>query len=537
LGKLAKVEIQSDEALSLARKIVDYKEKNPIKSWSELRAILKDANLPHEKIELILTNLNPNSHLNFFYPPSPLFKSMSKIDMINYTTEITFFPTGVFEFDAKTVLVKKDAKLAVHSVYEIRKIFDLIEIINQDDFAIRMINGNRENSLEIYPLSANFNQVVNFDGYVARSNIRFIPTDNSIFSLDASTDLGRVVSDKRYEITNVADKNNKNIYQTMKINNITIDTTKTKEGYILDARKQYVITSANIFNSKSKILDEDNVYCSLAKPLPYKKFGYENEGYLNVWFRSLSNTLDENLIILSTMADVWSERFSRITFKKLFSNLSIEYGGAENLKYVFKDTSMFLPKDTWFQISSKWKTVKNDKVSLVEFYLNGKKLDVEYFKGVKKLPLPSFFGLSDYKIFAIGLSIGYGEYDPGYPYFYGLFDNLMVSLKPIPDFKFKYDNKEASFIFELKPKEKIPLFMSCSIYNGTPGIYINDTPLFFVGGNLFTFPATLSSRDKSIIDIKFNKKEKEDGKTEIIDDIYIALVNVSVISTTVLFSQ
>ncbi len=535
IGRLIKVEINSEEALSLSKRIMEYKEKSPIKSWNEFRTILKDNNLSEEKIDLILTNLNPNSNLNFFYPPHPLFKRMNKIDMINYTTEISFSPTGVFEFDVKVILAKKDGKLAEHSVYQIRKIFDLVEVVNQNEFARHFVNLNNQNTLDIYPLDLEVSQLVDFDGFVARSNLRTPQIDNRMLLFDASSNLSKLASDPKYKIYNIVDNNNNNnLFKETQIKGISIDLTKTKEGFILDAKRQYLIASSNIFHTKNKIIEENNIYCTLANPLPNKKFDFENEGYVSIWFRSLDDISRKYLITLSNMADIWSDRFARISFKTSFSNPLIEYGGGSSLKYIFKDENKILPKDIWFRIKSRWKIIKNNKDSSIEFYLDNKKLNIEYFKNLNKLPISSFFGLPNYKIFSAGISIGYGEYEPGYPYFFGLFDNLIISPIPIPDQKFKYNNNEDKLTLEVMPNKRIPLFISSSIYNGNISIYCNENPVFRAGGNFFIFQLKSLPKDKLFIDFKFNQKNNEVGQTEIIDDIFIALVNITTLASAVL---
>ncbi len=530
IGKLTKVEINDNDARKIAGAIIDSRKQQSIKSWQQLESILKNANLSEEKIALILTNFNPNANLNFFYPPFPLFKRINKIDLINYTTEITFFPTGVFEFDVKVILARKDVKLAEQSIYVIKKIFDITELSNQSDFA-KFESDGEMGIIDNYPLNDN----IEFDGYLARKSLHS-PTvfSNESFSISATNSLDGISSSKKLTVQNITDTKNGNLSKAITINNATIDITRSKEGFVLDAKNQYLITAPNVFNFKMDVSEEDKVFCSLANPLPHKKFNFKSEGYITGWFRCLDNIQDKNIFAITNMADVWSDRVSVISFRTSFSNPLIEFGGSSNLKYTFKSQS-YLSQDKWVKVRLRWEITKNDKTSNIEFFLDNKKLDVEYFKNVKNFPISSFFGISNYKILALGLSIGYGEYTPQSPYFFGLFDSITISSKPPQTDDFKYNNKGASLKIKLNLKNSAPIFVSSSIYNGTIGIYYNDLPASWLGGNLFTFTAKGSVTDKSYLYLKFGHKETETGLTEIIDDVYIATINLSVISATTLF--
>ncbi len=84
------------------------------------------------------------------------------------------------------------------------------------------------------------------------------------------------------------------------------------------------------------------------------------------------------------------------------------------------------------------------------------------------------------------------------------------------------------------PNKRIPLFISSSIYNGNISIYCNENPVFRAGGNFFIFQLKSLPKDKLFIDFKFNQKNNEVGQTEIIDDIFIALVNITTLASAVL---
>lgn len=531
LGKLTKIEINDGDAKKVAQAIIDSRKQESIKSWQQLESTLKNTNLSEEKVALIIANLNPNANLNFFYPAYPLFKRINKTDIGNYTTEITFFPTGVFEFDVKVILARKDVKLAEQSMYVIRKIFDITEISSQDDF-VKFEPDNVSGIIDKYPLNDN----AEFDGYLARKNLHYpIAFGDNSFSISATDSLDSISSSKKLAVQNIANTKGTNLSKTITINNAIIDVTKTKEGFILDAKNQYLITTSNIFNSKMNISEENKVFCSLANPLPNKKFNFESEGYITGWFRCLENISDKNIFTITNMADVWSDRFGTINFRAPFSNPLVEFGGGSELKYIFKSQS-YIPHNKWFKVRLNWKITKNDKTSNVEFFLDNKKLDIEYLKNVKNLPISSLFGISNFKILALGLSIGSGEYTPESPYFFGLFDSIVISSKkPEQSNEFKYDNREASIKIKLNLKNSTPIFVSSSIYNGTIGIYYDDLPALWLGGNLFTFTAKGPTTEKSYLYIRFGRKEVETGSTEIIDDLYIATVNLSIISTTTLF--
>lgn len=525
IGKLVKVVINDDEAQKVAQAIVEHRNQDSIKSWQQLEAILKNINLPEEKSALILANLNPNANLNFFYPPHPLFKRISKIDVTNYTTEITFFPTGIFELDIKVVLAKKDEHLAEESLYVVKKIFDLVEYSTQSDFA--QWEFPTPASVDLYPL----NNTIEFDGYLARRSLYTPLTfDNETFSISSVESLEYINSTKKVTIQNIADTKNNSLVRNIILNNVNIDATRTKEGFIVDAKNQYVITIPNIFKIPMDSIHDNKIYCSLANPFPGKKIGFTSRGYFSGWFRCLEDINNKNVVTISNMADLWSDRYSAITIRTSFSNIFIEWRGGENSKYVFKSQNL-APQNEWFQINVHWVITKDDRVSNIEIFLNGRKTEMEYFKNIKNLPVLSFFGLATYKILTFGISIPPGEYEPEFPYFFGLFDSIIISSQQ-PQFpQFKYDNKEA--VLKVKPNVKtfIPLFVSTSIYNGSIGIYYGDLPALSLGGNIFTFTKAAVPEKHSSFSIKFQQKDTETGISEIIDDIYIATINQTIIST------
>lgn len=190
LGILRKIKITEEKArqitdLILKRRSVNASSNRPaFLSQNDLHLFFTD--LVEKKIitriesDLLEANLNPNTDLNKFNPNGNLFKYVDKTDLLSYTTEVTFGPTGYFEIESLGLVIENGQTVASKKVSAIVKIFDIIRDTTQEDFMKGSINypagdyiTSNGKTLQIYPESHLTKQAAGckYDGQIMLSTL------------------------------------------------------------------------------------------------------------------------------------------------------------------------------------------------------------------------------------------------------------------------------------------------------------------------------------------------------------------------------
>ncbi len=195
------IDINFDMAKKIAKEIIRRRISSAFVSWKDFAKFLgdllekngnewKDFTVDHAC--LIWANANPNSNLNKFHPDFPdsylysLWKKaanvtgkkyldyrMDKSDLVVYTTEFCFEPTGYFLIESLGRAINDENSLSDYYSSLVIKIFDIYKHTTQSDF----LNNNTflNHMLSVYPKISN-DQVIKepinpkdcqYDGFIS----------------------------------------------------------------------------------------------------------------------------------------------------------------------------------------------------------------------------------------------------------------------------------------------------------------------------------------------------------------------------------
>lgn len=208
IGRLTKVSLSlnADRKIidEIAERIIKRRTAKPFGGWQDFNEfcdqLVKDgvfgktdtpAAQEHSqaKTDLIKANANPNTLFNKFCPDRTLYRALDKSDLINYTTEFCFIPTGYFEIESSGMVLKppmtqtkspvtKSDYLVLEAEYLVRGVVNLFDVYyetSQSDFAKGSINKTKSGvhngqTLTSYP-EPSVNTPCPADGFIGLSTI------------------------------------------------------------------------------------------------------------------------------------------------------------------------------------------------------------------------------------------------------------------------------------------------------------------------------------------------------------------------------
>ena len=135
------VRIDIDEAKILANRICIYRKNNMFTTWDKFyeflnneRASIFESNHDY-KVDIIKANFDPNVTLRWFNPDAPVYQRINKTDLIYYTTEFCFFPTGQFEITSLGQIIDFEGVQVGSSIqYSMVRAFDILYYTSQREF-------------------------------------------------------------------------------------------------------------------------------------------------------------------------------------------------------------------------------------------------------------------------------------------------------------------------------------------------------------------------------------------------------------------
>jgi hypothetical protein len=186
--RLEYVSIALSTAKTVAQKIITQRLHKAFLSWQDvaqfLRTLIVDNSLTPEQAALVWANANPNANLNgyncdfpnsYLYPlwtttgdtPKRLFHRIDKSDLITYTTEFCFQPTGYFEIASLSRLVAGNAITATTPEKTvIVQLFDQHKLSSQRDLENGMLSA-QSTATCTYPEIAAKAAQFRADGYLS----------------------------------------------------------------------------------------------------------------------------------------------------------------------------------------------------------------------------------------------------------------------------------------------------------------------------------------------------------------------------------
>jgi len=97
--------------------------------------------------DLLMANFNPNSLFNDWNPNKNIYLAVDKSQLVRYTTEFCFEPTGVFAIESRGEVYDNNGK--VHSNYTVKTVVKIFEIFRQTSQA-QFMKGIGINPLDDY---------------------------------------------------------------------------------------------------------------------------------------------------------------------------------------------------------------------------------------------------------------------------------------------------------------------------------------------------------------------------------------------------
>ena len=153
----------ASQSETIAQKIIDRRAEKPFTNWQDFNQFV-DEKLVQEKIideyqgAVIKSNFNPNTDINDFNPNAILYKHIDKSDLINYSTEFCFLPTGYFEIESEVTVLHQDKIMAQSSITTVVQLFQIYHETSQEDFTRGTISDknapyetHKGKSLQTYP--------------------------------------------------------------------------------------------------------------------------------------------------------------------------------------------------------------------------------------------------------------------------------------------------------------------------------------------------------------------------------------------------
>lgn len=213
IGTLRIVKITLEEAKRIAERIISYRKSKLTKgkvfqpafsTWSEFTAFLDslvdEGTISKPQRDIILANCNPNTDFNKFNPNFDLFKVLDKGDLIKYTTEFTLIPTGIFEIESLSYILRGKNSIASSKISGVAKVYDLYRWTSAKDFLEGTISESN-----VFPTANNLSlQVLPIDNcYTPASENPSLATNVSTCQYDGQLILspisgGRTIENKSF---------------------------------------------------------------------------------------------------------------------------------------------------------------------------------------------------------------------------------------------------------------------------------------------------------------------------------------------------
>ncbi len=134
-------------------------------------------------VHLLWANIYPKSYINWFNQNYYVHREFSKIDLLDYTTEVMLGPTGYFDIESEGVVIVKDNIESKAFSSSTVKIFDIFTDTYQKDFQdgeisqltieyskkpfSRMKIKKKIIPLKVYPFTSHYSNMQNVAGYVS----------------------------------------------------------------------------------------------------------------------------------------------------------------------------------------------------------------------------------------------------------------------------------------------------------------------------------------------------------------------------------
>jgi hypothetical protein len=191
--RLEEVHLGLESARYLANEIIAERRRKPFASWQDFALFLKnlvaaqlkqnEPKLTAQQAMLVWANANPNTGLNKFAPDFPdsylysLFRSVpdngffyriDKTDLIVYTTEFCFAPTGYFAIASLSRIVSSSGQVIAQSPQRsaIVQVFDQYSLTSQRDFTEQLAQSS---GIATYPEAPDQAKICYYDGYLGLS--------------------------------------------------------------------------------------------------------------------------------------------------------------------------------------------------------------------------------------------------------------------------------------------------------------------------------------------------------------------------------
>ncbi len=141
-----------------------------------------------EAAAVLKANFNPNTDLTAFNPNLVLWKPVDKGDLLAFTTEFTFRPTGIFEIESIGRVLRDERQVAVHAIRSAQAIYRIHRLSTQQQFeaAGHEKSPNRESSVsystmahatvDTYPECDRLGDFDKVDGQIGPATVESVET-------------------------------------------------------------------------------------------------------------------------------------------------------------------------------------------------------------------------------------------------------------------------------------------------------------------------------------------------------------------------
>lgn len=195
IGTVKEHKLKAEKALTIAREINSWRKMEfglrmsvAFETYEALWDFLNQLvnSYPQEfsihDIHLLWANLYPKSYINWFNQNYYVYREFSKIDLVDYTTEVMLGPGGYFDIESEGVVILKDKIEAKAFTSAIVKIFDIFIDEYQEDFekgeipkiiyeySRRPLSGiirKKIVPLKVYPFTGTYKKMQNIAGFVS----------------------------------------------------------------------------------------------------------------------------------------------------------------------------------------------------------------------------------------------------------------------------------------------------------------------------------------------------------------------------------
>lgn len=180
IGNLEIVEINDTLARKLTEAILNLRKiKKVIKDFSEIENYLLGYNFDKTVVDLVMANFNSSFYTYKYNVPYFDEKTVDRLQLINPTTTILFFPTGTFEFHYDVFVIDNKTSHILYNFadYSIVKLYDIYKYTLSKDFKDIQVNRTEKTvngyALDIYPYKElERNESSDFDAYLGSSVIK-----------------------------------------------------------------------------------------------------------------------------------------------------------------------------------------------------------------------------------------------------------------------------------------------------------------------------------------------------------------------------